>query len=587
MESKENIDIVNISKQYEYSMNEESKKRIGCFYTDKFIVKYILRCALEERDVIENPFVKILDPSCGCGYFLVEAYDFLKNIYIKEIYKINSLHPQLKLLPEKIHDHILKNNIFGADIDENAVRIASAGLMQKCYEVNAEPNIICCDSLMDWENTYLAERGFWEGGFDIIIGNPPYIGHKKLSGAYRKVLNHIYGDIFRDKADISFCFIKSSIDRLRPGGKLCFITSRYFMESPSGRAIREYVKENTQIQSIVDFYGVRIMKGISVDPAIITVKKGCQDGKNQINVYKAKSSLKMIEGEDIFKDMKDGPHFQSFKLCQGSLKNDGWSLCSENTLSIIDKIERKSKYRLSDICVSFQGIITGCDKAFVIEKEDIEKYKIEKELVKPWIKSSSIDKYRVRKSKRYIIYSDLIDDTERYKNSIDYIEKYREKLILRRECRNGTRKWYQLQWGRDRALFDKRKIVFPYKSSKSRFAIDQGNYCSADVYGMYIKNDSLSISYEFLLGLLNSSLYEFYFKSFGKKLGEDMYDYYPNTVMRLMVPSQDNLIAQLAGDIISDRCGDAEDEYMKEIDRRVYDIFGIGDDDIRVIEGSV
>jgi adenine-specific DNA-methyltransferase len=99
--------------------------------------------------------------------------------------------------------------------------------------------------------------------------------------------------------------------------------------------------------------------------------------------------------------------------------------------------------------------------------------------------------------------------------------------------------WYELQWGRKEEIFEARKIVFPYKSTSNRFAIDEGSYFSADVYSLVIKDEGLS--YEWLMNLLNSSLYEFYFKTYAKKLGDALYEYYPNTVMRLGIPESQNL----------------------------------------------
>jgi adenine-specific DNA-methyltransferase len=256
-------------------------------------------------------------------------------------------------------------------------------------------------------------------------------------------------------------------------------------------------------------------------------------------------------------------------------------------MDIINKIEESLTMRLSSVCNSFQGVITGCDKAFIVNRQIIEEYSIEKELLKRWIKNSHIKKFKVDESNLYIIYSNIIKDEEEYKRAIAYISQYRDKLESRRECRKGFRKWYELQWGRDERLFDMEKIVFPYKSSSNRFAIDKGSYSSADVYGMYLNEDYKDkLSLEFLVGLLNTKLYEFYFKSFGKKLGKDLYDYYPNTIMRLMVPeAEDKYIRDNAGIILS-RDGNAQN-IMENIDNYVYDMFNLSKIEIEIIEERI
>ena len=545
----------------------------------------------ESLDILNNPYIKILDPACGCGYFLDEAYNKLYEIYIRDIEIINARYPELNLKLENIHEHIIKNNIFGADIDIYAVKLSVINLMMKKPSSIVIPYIVCCDSIINWEDTLLEGAKFWENKFDIIIGNPPYIGHKKMSGDYRKTLNNIYGDIFKGKADISFCFIKSSIDRLSSEGRLCFITSRYFIESSSGKPLRRYIKTNCKIERIIDFYGVRIMKGISIDPVIIFLKKSDPVDDDYINVTKAEATLKKVKSNNVFNEIikKNDKYFKFFLVPQIDLDDDGWILCNESETSIIKKIECRLSLRLMDICESFQGIITGCDKAFIIDNDKMKELNIENDIIKKWIKNSYIKKYKVEHSNLNIIYSDFIQDIFKYPAAISYIEPCRLKLEMRRECISGARKWYQLQWGRDYKLFDMRKIIFPYKSASNRFAIDEGSYSSADVYGLYLKEKySGTLSYEFLIGVLNSKLYEFYFKSFAKKLGDDMYEYYPNTVLRLKVlGEEDSYITNLVRQISDCNDEDNISDLIININRRIYEIFELTNCEIDIIESRV
>jgi len=227
--------------------------------------------------------------------------------------------------------------------------------------------------------------------------------------------------------------------------------------------------------------------------------------------------------------------YKEFEMDKKELKSDGWILINKEEKKIIEKIKDKCEVQLKDICNSYQGIITGCDKAFICNDIIVDKERIEKTLVKPWIKSSYIEKGKVVRDNNYIIYSNYIEEDNNYPYAINHISPYRTRLENRRECKKGYRKWYELQWGRDYEIFEHKKIVFPYKSKNNRFAIDEGSYFSADVYALELK-ENVNYDYELLELLLNSEVYEFYFKTFAKKLGEDIYEYYPNTLMKLMIP---------------------------------------------------
>lgn len=567
---------------YQQSMERASKRAYGKFYTPVFIIDFILGKILSDIDLIEKPFVKILDPACGCGFFLIRAYDFLKGKFKKELpilrkryydedYEINQ-NGNIKTVKgeqywreENLHYHILKHCLYGADIDREALKICSAGLLAKDENPYAdELNIVCGDSLFRWEKYYDKEQlydelqnqkliydikntlenkveyadkaraeeilknvEFWSNKFDFIIGNPPYVGHKELSIEYKKWLLDEYEDTFKDKSDLSYCFYQRALEVVEDKGMIGFISSRYFMESPTGRNLRRYLRDNCRIINIVDFYGEEIFPGVGVAAAIFFISKEV-DSNNEIEIWKYQGSkLNEIEPKD----------FETFKIRQDKISEDRWILIPDEARKVLDKIESSCTIKLGDIVESFQGIITGCDKAFIMDDKTIKDLGIEEELLKPWIKNSHVERYRVRNSNLKLIYSDFIDEPKKYPNSIKHIEKYRERLENRRECKKGFRLWYQLQWGRNPELFMREKIVYPYKSTGNRFALDKrGCFCSADVYSFILKEGVEDYTLPFLLGVLNSSIYEFYFKLFAKKMGKEIYDYYPNAVMDLKIP---------------------------------------------------
>lgn len=532
------------SYNYEKNLSEEIKKSKGIYYTPKFIVDYILNKTLKEHDILSNPCPKILDISCGCGNFLLEAYDILYEMF--ECYR-----HELKI--ENIHKHIIENCIYGVDIDKNAVDILNNSLRNKDIDSKIlKSNIYCFDSLNKNNLGQDVINLFWENKFDYIIGNPPYIGHKSLGKEYKNFLLKEYSEVYRDKSDIYYCFYKRVIDLLSEDGIVSIITPRYFLESISGKHLRNYILNNSYINEIIDFNGSNIFKNISIASCIITLSKKCIT--SNIDVHKLKNSKLKLNYLDSLEYYLNDDNFYNIKIKQSDL-NEDWIISNKENLDIYNKLESYGQYRLKDICISFQGIITGCDKAFIIDKRDTDENIEEKKLLKNWVKNKHIKKYKLDENKKLLIYSNDIVDEEEYPKSINYISNYKEKLLNRRECRKNIRKWYELQWGRQKELFERKKIMYPYKAKENRFAIDYKNsFCSADVYSFYIKEEyENEFSYEYIVGLLNSSIYDTYFKTFAKKMTSDLYDYYPNKVMEIKIFKDRNYnkIENLAKDIIT------------------------------------
>lgn len=518
-----------------YSSIITESDKAGSVYTPLPICDYMVKNLIDKEDIIKNPFLKILDPSCGCGNIILACFRYLKKIYEEN-------NDKLKI--NNIDEHIVKNNLFGFDTDKYSIMILNIELFICSGSVNPE-NFI--------ENDFLFLNDTEE--YDMIIGNPPYIGHKQIGKNYMADLKKIYSEVYKDKGDISFCFLYKSIKSIKDTGKIGIITSRYFLEAQNGKEIRKAILCESNPYKIIDFYGIRPFKGVGIDPLIIFIKsKSCKD-ISEIEIVKPKiDSIKnKNNGGNLFFENKE--NIDNFSVMSGNLGEDSWILKCGEEYRILKKIISGCDIELKEVCSSHQGIITGCDKAFIVDENSIYEENLEKEILKPWIKSSYIDSFSVELKNKYIIYSDLIDKESNFTNCLKHIENYKERLNRRRECIKGIRKWYELQWGREQKIFEDKKIVFPYKASKNRFAFDKGSFFSADVYCLTINPEFMDVySYNILLNLLNSPVYSFYFKSFAKKLGGDLFEYYPNNLMKLRLP---------LADYIKDYSNDYLFEYFK------------------------
>ncbi len=266
--------------------------------------------------------------------------------------------------------------------------------------------------------------------------------------------------------------------------------------------------------------------------------------------------------------------FDCFTIPQSSLGAEPWHLNDPMTRQIVDKIQGACESTLGGEGEFFQGIITGADGVFVIKDAQKEALSALSPYLRPWIKNSRVHPCLIDKNGLYLIYV-RGNETDMSPELVDYLAPHKERLSKRRECKTGSIPWYALQWPRKPELFDGEKIIFPYKAEKNRFAVDEGGlYFSADVYGFIPgKTDAKA-----LCVLLNSACYNRYFKSYAKKLGGALYEYYPNTLKRLAIPEADaSIYCELAPyyDII--KTSNNADEAMESAEAIIAGYFGLSD----------
>ena len=277
-----------VGKTSKLEASKAKRKSEGIYYTPTYIVDYIVKNTVgeyikthKEKD-IEN--VKILDPACGSGSFLLKAYDTLEN-YWKEKRKLD----ETKLEDSGSYSkkvEIVTKNIFGVDLDEKAVEIAQLNLLLKITEKRKrlptlQRNIKNGNSLID-DPKIAGDKAFrWddefadimkEGGFDIVIGNPPYertIYLEKEKEYYSEKYMSSYGAY-----DILILFIERSLNLLRDNGYLGFIVSNKFLVSDYGKKLRELLLKSYKIIKIVDLADAkRVFPDALVSTAIIIIQK--------------------------------------------------------------------------------------------------------------------------------------------------------------------------------------------------------------------------------------------------------------------------------------------------------------------------
>ena len=558
----------------EIDKTKTKRKKDGVFYTPKYITKYIVDntvgklCTdkkvefkiLEEeyitdkkrnKTTIQNLAAKlsdyrnwllkitICDPACGSGAFLNQALDFL----INEHKYIDELQAKLfgdAIVMSDVEQSILENNLFGVDINEESVEIAKLSLWLRTAQPNRKlndlnSNIKCGNSLIDdvavagdkafnWQTSF--PQVFENGGFDIIIGNPPYVRLQSLKEHYFNQSIYLEKKYCSatGKYDLYALFLEKSNGLINDGGVVSFILPHKFLVADFGSGIRKYLSENKLVDSILHFGSHVIFQQAATYTCIITLKRNCNNLKYlQINPV------------DILNQL-------SFNLVEWiKLSEAPWNLQDNKSFQIIEKI---IKYKpLKDICEGiYQGLITIGDDIFMLEgnvngdifigysKELKLTVELEAKLVIKVLKGQDIKRNLPLESNRYVIYPHIKnlkgktiplepEDFElNYPLAFAYLSNFKNNLIEKKiRYKTSPKYWYSLHRSREISIFEKEYIITPQLQNVPSFTVKE-NTVVPDAGG-YIIVPKIEYNYLSVLAVLNSQLMWFFIKKTSSEYG--------------------------------------------------------------------
>ena len=489
--------------------------------------------------------LRVVDPACGSGVFLVMAFDFLK----AELSRVNDKIAKLEGSRAYIEDlfdpdsEILTNNLFGVDVNAESVEITKLSLWIKTARYgkaldSLSGNIRVGDSLIESANYAYLEHGFdWatafpkvmgeEGGFDIVVGNPPYV-RMELLKKFKPYLKTRY-EVVSDRADLYCYFYERGLRLLKPGGRLGFISSNTFFKTRSGRPLREYLLREATIESVVDFGDLQIFEGVTTYPAIVVLRRSPAQKEHELRFWNVDT---LPEGN--FRATWAGA---ADKYPQEELYERPWELEAAAMLALRNKI-RNGKPTLKEVYGSpLYGIKTGLNAAFVIGSETKDQLCAEDprsmELLKPFLEGKDLKRWRAEPRGRWLIYIPKnrvnIDD---YPAIRDWLLPFREGL----DKRATKQEWFELQQAQEAYAphLEAPKISYPHFNKEGNFLYEPtGAFSNNKTY--LVPSADLS-----LLALLNSRVLWFVLSSMSAAVRGGYQEFCVHYVEQLPIPTMPN-----------------------------------------------
>jgi type I restriction-modification system DNA methylase subunit len=521
--------------------------------------------------------LRVVDPACGSGVFLIMAFDYLK----VELQQVNTKLAELegKGMAGSLLDpdsEILTHNLFGVDVNSESVEIAKLSLWIKTARRgkvldSLDANLRVGDSLIEDSSFAYRSHGFeWktafadifaEGGFDVVLGNPPYV-RMELIKPMKPWLEKRY-EVVSDRADLYAYFFERGIKLLKPGGRLGFISSSTFFKTGSGAPLRDFLRTKATLETVVDFGDHQIFEGVTTYPAILTMRAGSPPPGHDLQFWTI-GEMPAGSFADAFADAAKS--FPQEALGRGSWELEGDALRALRAKIVAGKPTLKEIYGSP-----LYGIKTGLNEAFVVDTPTKEKLCLDDprsaELLKPFLEGKDLKRWRAESRGLWIIYIPKnrvqIDD---YPAVRDWLLPFKDRL----EKRATRQEWFELQQSQEAysARISQPKISYPHFSSVQLFAFERTGAFSNDKSYFCPSADA------FLLALLNSNCLWFILSNIAPAVRGGFHELRVQYVETLPIPPVTDSVMASIGALATAAQTAAEKRYelQQAITRRIPDL---------------
>ena len=646
----------------------EVRKQGGVFYTPEWVVDYIVNRAvggaLHGKSPAQARRVRVLDPACGSGSFLLGAYQFLLDWHLAEYRK----DPRPSLQAGRIaaddrgefhltlseRREILLANLWGVDKDEQAAEVTKLSLMLKCLEgqtagsigrpytlemralpdlgrnIRSGNSIVSTDFYGDLPlpddreilrvNAFDWDDGFPqvlrdEKGFDVVVGNPPYVRQQVLGQEFKEYAASRYM-VYHGTADLFAYFIERGMSLLKPGGRFSYIVANRWMRANYGGPLRDFVREKTVIEEITDFGELPVFRNAATFPCIMILRKPA--GRRKIPPQKFRfAAIKNLEFENLADEVRRTGRVMDSRAIGG----ERWAMVGAGESQIFDKMEKIGRPLKEVFSAPNMGVITGLNEAFVIDaatrRRLIRGGRKSAEFIKPAVVGDDVRGYAPLPDGKWLICIPR-GHTDRHRGKMRaraFMESEHPAVMEHLGAHEARAKkrvdkgdyWWEL---RACAYYDKlagAKIVYPDISKARRATLDER--------GIFLTNTAYFISSPdlVLLAILNSRLAFHWMKRHASVLGDadagGRIRWFGQDVCKIPIPPARpenkadlklrkeiaalarrmlNLRARIAGTPDSSTRGNLEGAFEKmdrEVDEKVFALYNLTRREAKIVSG--
>jgi adenine-specific DNA-methyltransferase len=617
------------ARKHEQTYTDEHRKLLGTHYTPDSIVDCIVRRALQPLlESSDNPQgIRILDPACGSGLFLLKAFDVLAEHWQKSF---GSFGP-------KEARHFLENSLFGIDIDEKAVSTARRLLSEKASLPESDSpflneNILVADALslkppssqIDLGNQTLDIHSLFEKhSFDCIVGNPPYVRIQNTAVEKRQHYISAYATA-SGRFDVANLFLELSEYLLEDQGRLGFIVSNKILSTAGAKRLRTFLLSHFSIDEIIDLSDTKLFEA-AVLPMILVATRSKNDGyriayssvtesHSQIsNPIKTDNLLTIIEKSQIPSQLDVSYadrvfQVQRFYANLPSVRANVWTFHNERENRLLSKLRHNSVHTLGEIAEKISvGLKTTADTVFIkpMTKAFVEQKGFEHELIHPLLESHNVERWKCNwESERdlFVLYPHVEQngrvvpiDLEVFPIAKKFLEERRSQLESRTYLSESGRRWYEIWVHQSPSDFQQTKIVTPDISTSNRFAIDNKGFFVNGTCFYIILKDKTELSFYSILGLLNSKVIEYFHKTAsGNSLYAKRFRYWTSYIGGYPIPRRlfgssglRSALVQNVTSLLEHHESADRTNLEREIDLICYELFELSQSEIQDINSTL